>query len=141
MDTCSQLTFFVVENQHHGGQLTYQWLLREAASLGLSGGSAFRAVAGYGRHHLLHEARFYELAGELPMGSDLRGCTRRCTATHRTCRRIRTVAALLRAACAIGHDRRCLTLTACRVFPTRWRECTKACATAIVDSPGIGEQP
>jgi PII-like signaling protein len=67
MDTCSQLTFFVVENQRHGGQLTYQWLLREAASLGLSGGSAFRAVAGYGRHHLLHEARFYELAGELPM--------------------------------------------------------------------------
>jgi PII-like signaling protein len=42
-------------------------LLRQASSLGLPGGSAFRAVAGFGRHHVLHEAHFYELAGELPM--------------------------------------------------------------------------
>lgn len=61
------LKFFVIESQRHGGQLLYQWLLREASTLGLPGGSAFRAVAGFGRHHVLHEARFYELAGELPM--------------------------------------------------------------------------
>jgi PII-like signaling protein len=61
------LKFFVIENQRHGGQLLYQWLLREASAMGLPGGSAFRAVAGFGRHHVLHEARFYELAGELPM--------------------------------------------------------------------------
>lgn len=61
------LKFFVIESQRHGGQLLYQWLLREASALGLPGGSAFRAVAGFGRHHVLHEARFYELAGELPM--------------------------------------------------------------------------
>jgi PII-like signaling protein len=24
-------------------------------------------MAGFGRHHVLHEAHFYELAGELPM--------------------------------------------------------------------------
>jgi hypothetical protein len=29
------------------------------------GGSAFRAMAGFGRHHLLHEAHFFELAGTL----------------------------------------------------------------------------
>ena len=67
MRDCVYLKFFVIESQRHGGQLVYQWLLREASALGLPGGSAFRAVAGFGRHHVLHEARFYELAGELPM--------------------------------------------------------------------------
>lgn len=67
MDDCVYLKFFVLEQQRHDGQPLYQWLLRRAARLGLPGGSAFRAVAGYGRHHVLHEAHFYELAGELPM--------------------------------------------------------------------------
>jgi PII-like signaling protein len=67
MRDCVYLKFFVIENQRHHGELVYQWLLRKASSLGLPGGSAFRAVAGFGRHHVLHEAHFYELAGELPM--------------------------------------------------------------------------
>jgi PII-like signaling protein len=67
MQECVCLKFFVIENQRHEGQPLYQWLLRQASSLGLPGGSAFRAVAGFGRHHVLHEAHFYELAGELPM--------------------------------------------------------------------------
>jgi len=67
MHTCVYLKFFVIENQRHEGQLLYQWLLRRASTLGLPGGSAFRAMAGFGRHHVLHEAHFYELAGELPM--------------------------------------------------------------------------
>ena len=67
METSVYLKFFVIESQRHGGQLLYQWLLREASTLGLPGGSAFRAIAGFGRHHVLHEARFYELAGDLPM--------------------------------------------------------------------------
>ena len=67
MRDCVFLKFFVIENPRHEGQLLYQWLLRKASSLGLPGGSAFRAIAGFGRHHVLHEAHFYELAGELPM--------------------------------------------------------------------------
>jgi PII-like signaling protein len=67
MDACVYLKFFVVESQRHDGQLLYQWLLRQASTLGLPGGSAFRAIAGFGRHHVLHEAHFYELAGDLPM--------------------------------------------------------------------------
>ena len=67
MQDCVYLKFFVIENQHHDGHLLYQWLLRKASALGLPGGSVFRAVAGFGRHHVMHEARFYELAGELPM--------------------------------------------------------------------------
>lgn len=67
MADCVYLKFFVIEHQRHDGQPAYQWLLRRAAQLGLPGGSAFRAIAGYGRHRVLHEAHFYELAGELPM--------------------------------------------------------------------------
>jgi PII-like signaling protein len=67
MRDCVYLKFFVVESQRHSGLLLYQWLLREASALGMPGGSAFRAIAGFGRHHVLHEAHFYELAGELPM--------------------------------------------------------------------------
>ena len=67
MRDCVYLKFFVIESQRHDGQLVYQWLLRQASTLGLPGGSAFRAIAGFGRHHVLHEAHFYELAGELPM--------------------------------------------------------------------------
>src|SRR6478672_10849320 len=67
MHACVYLKFFVLEQQRHDGQPLYQWLLRRAARLGLPGGSAFRAIAGYGRHRVLHEAHFYELAGELPM--------------------------------------------------------------------------
>jgi len=47
--------------------LLYEWLLEEAKRLGLPGGSAFRAISGFGRHGRLHEESFFELAGELPL--------------------------------------------------------------------------
>ncbi len=43
----------------------WEWLLEQASKLGIRGGSAFRAMAGFGRHHTLHEAHFFELAGAL----------------------------------------------------------------------------
>ncbi|OGT04672.1 MAG: hypothetical protein A3F73_11205 [Gallionellales bacterium RIFCSPLOWO2_12_FULL_59_22] len=61
----NQLTFYVSEKQLHGGKLLYEWLLEEARELGILGGSAFRAIAGFGRHGRLHEEAFFELAGEL----------------------------------------------------------------------------
>jgi PII-like signaling protein len=57
----SFLRFYVHEDQRHHGRLVWEWLLEEANALGVRGGSAFRAMAGFGRHHLLHEARFFEL--------------------------------------------------------------------------------
>lgn len=60
-----QLTFYVSEKQHHAGKLLYEWLLEEARELGVHGGSAFHAIAGFGRHGRLHEETFFELAGEL----------------------------------------------------------------------------
>jgi len=43
----------------------WEWLLEQANGLGIRGGSAFRAMAGFGRHHVLHESSFFELAGTL----------------------------------------------------------------------------
>lgn len=57
--------FYVHENHRHRHRLTWEWLLEEANRLGIRGGSAFKALAGFGRHHRLHEAHFFELAGEL----------------------------------------------------------------------------
>lgn len=61
---CLQL--FVSESSRHHGKLTYLWLLDAAQAIGIPGGSAFRAVAGFGRHGR-HDAGFFELAGELPV--------------------------------------------------------------------------
>lgn len=61
------LKFYVPEGRRHHGVLAYEWLLEQARALGLPGGSAFRAIAGYGRHGRLHEAHFFELAGDLPV--------------------------------------------------------------------------
>ncbi len=63
----NMLNFYVSEKQQHSGRLLYEWLLEEAKVLGITGGSAFRAIAGYGRHGKMHEESFFELAGELPV--------------------------------------------------------------------------
>jgi len=57
------LRFYVDEQQRHHGLLLWEWLLEEANKLGVRGGSAFRAIGGFGRHHAVHESRFFELAG------------------------------------------------------------------------------
>lgn len=59
------LKFYVQEKRHHHGILAYEWLLETARKLGIHGGSAFRAIAGFGRHGRLHEEHFFELAGDL----------------------------------------------------------------------------
>lgn len=61
------LKLFVPQTAKHHGKLLYEWILEEAHKLGISGGSAFRAIAGYGRHGRLHEEHFFELADELPV--------------------------------------------------------------------------
>ncbi|MBN8765367.1 MAG: hypothetical protein BGP20_15835 [Thiobacillus sp. 63-78] len=60
------LQIFVSEASRHHGKLTYEWLLDTAQKLGIAGGSAFAALAGFGRHGR-HDAGFFELAGELPV--------------------------------------------------------------------------
>ncbi len=60
------LQVFVSEASRHHGRLTYEWLLDRAQQLGVQGGSAFRSLAGFGRHGR-HDAGFFELAGDLPV--------------------------------------------------------------------------
>ena len=57
--------FYVHENARLGPRLLWEWLLEQANQLGIRGGSAFRAMAGFGRHRVLHEDHFFELAGTL----------------------------------------------------------------------------
>ena len=59
------LRFYVHENRKHRHIALYEWLLEQAKTLGIHGGSAFRAIAGFGRHGVLHEEHFFELAAEM----------------------------------------------------------------------------
>lgn len=59
------IKIFVSEARLHNGMLAYEWLLEQARVMGIVGGTAVRAIAGYGRHGRLHEEAFFELAGEL----------------------------------------------------------------------------
>jgi PII-like signaling protein len=61
------LRIYMHENRRHRGTLLYEWLLEQAKKMGIHGGSAFRAIAGYGRHGVLHEQHFFELAGDVPV--------------------------------------------------------------------------
>ena len=61
----SLLRFYVHEGERHHHGLVWERLLQQASKRGIRGGSAFKAMAGFGRHHMLHEARFFELAGTL----------------------------------------------------------------------------
>lgn len=63
----THLRFYTYENRKHGSVLVYEWLLERAKQLGIHGGSAFRAIAGFGRHGKLHEQHFFELAGDVPV--------------------------------------------------------------------------
>jgi PII-like signaling protein len=64
------LRFYVHENRKYRHRLLYEWLLEQARALGIQGGSAFRAIAGFGRHGVLHEEHFFELAGDLTVEID-----------------------------------------------------------------------
>jgi PII-like signaling protein len=61
------LKIFVPEALRNHGDLFYEWILREAEAIGIPGGSATRALAGFGRNGHLQEQHFFELAGELPI--------------------------------------------------------------------------
>jgi PII-like signaling protein len=59
------LRFYIHESRRRAGEPLYDWLLNKAKALGIHGGSVFRAIAGYGRHGVLHEQRFFELSADL----------------------------------------------------------------------------
>jgi PII-like signaling protein len=66
----SFLRFYVHEGDRCHHQLVWEWLLQQANKMGIRGGSAFKAMAGFGRHHVLHEAKFFEWQARLPWRSN-----------------------------------------------------------------------
>jgi len=62
-----RLYFYAHLPARHDGMLLSEWLLEQARRQGIGGGSVFRATAGFGRHGVLHEEAFFELADDLPV--------------------------------------------------------------------------
>ena len=61
------LRLYVHENRKQDHILVYEWLLERAHALGMPGGSATRALAGFGRTGVMRSEHFYELAGDMPV--------------------------------------------------------------------------
>ena len=61
------LRFYTHAHVRHEGLLLSEWLLEQAKKHKLGGGSVFRAIAGFGRHGVLHQEAFFELADDLPV--------------------------------------------------------------------------
>ena len=67
VQTGVHLNFYCHLRARHAGMLLSEWLLEQARDHGLGGGSVFRAIAGFGRHGVMHEEQFFELADDLPV--------------------------------------------------------------------------
>lgn len=61
------LRFYFHQTHKHGKFRLFDWMLDEAKKLGIHGGSVFFATAGYGRHGVTHEWRFFEIPEVLPV--------------------------------------------------------------------------
>lgn len=59
------LRFYVHENRRQKGILFNNWLLDQAKKMGLHGGTAYHAIAGYDCHGVMYEKQFFELTGDL----------------------------------------------------------------------------
>ncbi len=59
------LRMYVMQGHRLHGMALWEWLLWTANRMGIRGGTAFHAMAGFGRHHRMHEDRFFELGGSL----------------------------------------------------------------------------
>ena len=62
-----QITFFTQQSQKHAHQPVADWLVHTAMELGLRGATVAAASAGFGQHHHLHSAHFFELADQPQM--------------------------------------------------------------------------
>jgi PII-like signaling protein len=65
------LRLYVHENRTHRHVALFEWLLEQAKKMEIGGGSAFRTSAGLGRHGILHEEHFFELAADATVQVEL----------------------------------------------------------------------
>ena len=61
------LRIHIGESDRHDGQPLYTALVELLRARGIAGATVLRGVEGYGSHHVLHAARIFDLASDLPM--------------------------------------------------------------------------
>lgn len=59
-----QITFFSQQDRRHHGKQLGDWLVHLAKEMGLRGATMFPATEGFGHHHHIHSAHFFELADQ-----------------------------------------------------------------------------
>jgi uncharacterized protein len=59
------LRFYFQESQKCRHGVAWEWLLQQANKMQIRGGSAFRATAGFGHHHRIHDFKFFEVVSPL----------------------------------------------------------------------------
>jgi len=59
-----QLTFFTQQDRRHQGRRVAEWLIETAKALGVRGATEITGTEGFGRHHKIHSAHFFELADQ-----------------------------------------------------------------------------
>ncbi|MBX9879259.1 MAG: DUF190 domain-containing protein [Candidatus Obscuribacterales bacterium] len=61
------LRIFIGESDKQEGRPLYEWILVKAKEHGLSGGTVFRGIAGFGGSSQIHTAKLLELSSDLPI--------------------------------------------------------------------------
>lgn len=61
-----RLEIYMEEFAKHHHMAVFEWLLEHARKMGIKGGTAFKAIGGFGRYHVLRE-HFYELGSNVPI--------------------------------------------------------------------------
>ena len=61
------LRILIGENDKHGKQPLYQWIVRKARESGLAGATVLRGLEGYGAHSRVHTAKILRLSSDLPI--------------------------------------------------------------------------
>ena len=59
-----QITFFTQQDRRHHHKPMAEWLMLAARDLGVRGATIIAASEGYGQHHRIHSAHFFELADQ-----------------------------------------------------------------------------
>lgn len=61
------LRIFLGESDKYEGKPLYEWLIRKAKEIGLSGATVIRGLEGYGAHSQIHTAKILDLSTDLPV--------------------------------------------------------------------------
>ena len=64
---CVLLRVFIGESDTYKGKPLYQAIIERARALGLSGGTVFKGMLGFGAHSKIHTAKILRLSEDLPI--------------------------------------------------------------------------